>query len=374
MPLLTPGDPFPHFSGRTPNRPDFHFDSMAGRYLVLSFFVSAGLGFGERFLQRVAAMGERFDDRHCSFFGVSIDPTDESTGRLRNRTPGQRFFFDSDMRISRLGGAVAAPAADGGAPPTYEPATYVLDPALRVVAVERFRDADGHADWLAGVLASLPAVPEPFAAPCHAPVMIVPRIFDPVLCDRLVAAYETDGGGESGYMVERDGRTMPMLNPAMKRRRDASVDDPALRTTVVDQIRRRLLPALEHGYQARMSRIERYIVASYDAESRGHFRAHRDNTTKGTAHRQFAVSIGLDDRYAGGEMWFPEYGPALYRPPVGGALVFSCSLLHEVRPVTAGRRMVFLTFLYDDRQAAVRRNNRQFLDQPAPAPSEPAAA
>ena len=51
--------------------------------------------------------------------------------------------------------------------------------------------------------------------------------------------------------------------------------------------------------------------------------------------------------YEGGDLRFPEYGIDLYRPPTGGAIVFSCSLLHEVLPVTKGRRFVFLTFLKD---------------------------
>jgi predicted 2-oxoglutarate/Fe(II)-dependent dioxygenase YbiX len=46
---------------------------------------------------------------------------------------------------------------------------------------------------------------------------------------------------------------------------------------------------------------------------------------------------------------FPEYGPELYRPAPGAALVFSCSHLHEVLEVTAGRRFVLLSFLFGDR-------------------------
>ena len=68
----------------------------------------------------------------------------------------------------------------------------------------------------------------------------------------------------------------------------------------------------------------------YAAEDNAHFRAHRDNTTKGTAHRRFAVSVNLNDDFDGGEVSFPEFAPRGYKPPVGGAVVFSCSLLHAV--------------------------------------------
>lgn len=63
----------------------------------------------------------------------------------------------------------------------------------------------------------------------------------------------------------------------------------------------------------------------------------------------------------GGEIWFPEFGPQRYKAPTGWAIVFSCSLLHEVPKVTRGKRYAFLPFLYDDAAAALRANNRQHL-------------
>jgi hypothetical protein len=36
-----------------------------------------------------------------------------------------------------------------------------------------------------------------------------------------------------------------------------------------------------------------------------------------------------------------------YRPPAGGGVVFSCSLLHEALPVTEGRRFGLFTFFTD---------------------------
>ena len=81
--------------------------------------------------------------------------------------------------------------------------------------------------------------------------------------------------------------------------------------------------------------------------SGGRFGRHRDNTSSYTAHRQFALSLNLnpDEEYAGGELRFPEFGRELYRPVAGGALVFSSSLLHEVVPLTRGRRFGVFTFL-----------------------------
>lgn len=34
--------------------------------------------------------------------------------------------------------------------------------------------------------------------------------------------------------------------------------------------------------------------------------------------------------FEGGQLCFPEYGPSTYSPPAGGAVVFSCSVLHRL--------------------------------------------
>jgi predicted 2-oxoglutarate/Fe(II)-dependent dioxygenase YbiX len=119
-----------------------------------------------------------------------------------------------------------------------------------------------------------------------------------------------------------------------------------------ERIQGRLLPEVWKSFQFSATRLERYIVACYDAGEGGHFQPHRDNTTGGTAHRRFAVTINLNDDYEGGDLRFPEFGSHRYRGPVGGAVVFSCTLLHEVTPVTKGMRFATLPFLYDE--AAVR--------------------
>jgi len=52
--------------------------------------------------------------------------------------------------------------------------------------------------------------------------------------------------------------------------------------------------------------------------------------------------------YEGGFLRFPEYGPDLYRPPRGDAIVYSSSLLHEVTPVTSGRRYALVAHMFDE--------------------------
>ena len=125
---------------------------------------------------------------------------------------------------------------------------------------------------------------------------------------------------------------------------------------------RRLVPQIKRAFQFDATRMERYLISAYDADTGGYFRPHRDNTTLGTAHRRFAVSINLNaEDFEGGDLRFPEFGQRTYRPPTGGAVVFSCSLLHEATPVTNGTRYCILPFLYDDAAAQIRLANAQHL-------------
>jgi predicted 2-oxoglutarate/Fe(II)-dependent dioxygenase YbiX len=146
-------------------------------------------------------------------------------------------------------------------------------------------------------------------------------------------------------------------------RRDREISDEAMCAKLRTRILARLVPMVKRAFQFEATRMERYIVGAYPA-GEGHFRPHRDNTTRGTAHRRFAVTINLNaGDYEGGDLRFPEYGARTYRAPTGGAVVFSCSLLHEATPVTRGTRYAFLPFLYDDPAARLREENNPHLGE-----------
>ena len=75
-----------------------------------------------------------------------------------------------------------------------------------------------------------------------------------------------------------------------------------------------------------------------------------------TAHRRWALSLNLNSGdYEGGYLRFPEYGPQLYTPGTGSAVVFSCSLMHEATDVTAGKRFVLLSFFYAEKESRERK-------------------
>jgi peroxiredoxin len=358
--VVAPGDPAPWFTQRTLTKPTYAFETVAGRYIVLCFFASANDETGRAAIAAATARPDVFDDVHASFFGVTLDPRDEAQGRLRERYPGVRFFLDYDGRVSRLYGAIPKDADPAAGHFPVRRFWLVLDPTLRVIHVAPLGGGDR------AVLDFVAALPPPerhagFEIP--APVLVLPRVFEPDFCRTLIDLYEREGGEESGYMVQRDGKTVGVVNPGHKRRKDVLIKDPDLVAAARGRIIRRVIPEIEKAHQFTCTRMERYIVACYAAEDGGHFRPHRDNTTSGTAHRRFAVSVLLSDDYEGGEVSFPEYGPRGYKPEAGGAVVFSCSLLHAVSKVTAGRRYAFLPFLYDEAAAKVREENAKFTER-----------
>lgn len=360
---LLPGDPAPWFHQRSTSNPNYAFDTAAGRYIVLCFFASAGDSIGRAAIDRILSNRHLFDDARFSFFGVSLDPRDEGEGRVRESMPGIRFFWDANGAVSRLYGAIPKDAEPGKGPVATRRFWMVLDPTLRVLRVVPFAQDGSEATTLFNYLEQLPP-PERFAGiELQAPILFLPNVFEPRFCRHLVDLYETHGGEESGFMREVEGKTVMLQDHAHKRRKDYTIEDPDVIRQTQARIQRRVKPEILKVYSFNATRMERYIVSCYSAEDRGHFRAHRDNTTKGTAHRRFAVSINLNAEFEGGEISFPEYGPRSFKPPPGGAVIFPCALLHAVSPVTRGRRYAFLPFLYDDEAARIREANNQFLGE-----------
>lgn len=364
---LTLGEPVPWFVCRSSTDPSYPFGNGAGRYVVLCFFGSAGDADSQALLAAIETQRALFNDESLVLLGVSTDAEDERLGRVAERLPGIHFLWDFDLEVSGLCGVID----EQGRSSKF---VYVLDLRLRVLAAIPMQpDVGPCVSRLMQVLQTLPPIGSAQAMDSFAPVLVVPRVFSTALCRSLIETYEQHGGTESGFMRDVDGKTVLVNDRSFKRRRDYAIADHGLRQTCIAAIRKRLLPQIQNAFQFDATRIERHLVSCYDAREGGRFSAHRDNTTLGTAHRRFAVSLFLNTGdYEGGMLRFPEYGPGLYSAPAGGAVVFSCSLLHEAMPVTCGRRFMYLPFLYDEPAAEVRQRNRHFLQQSADQPRSPA--
>jgi predicted 2-oxoglutarate/Fe(II)-dependent dioxygenase YbiX len=250
-----------------------------------------------------------------------------------------------DGSLVDAGGELAKAIAAG------EPVAVVVDAGDRLAAVLPRPSADA----VAAMVRRIHAESEPAIVRAQAPVLLVERAIDSDLCRRLIEHWSrnekiADGVASTGGASRADTNT--------KRRQDVPVNDIQLFTALRDSLVKRVMPAILQAFQVRIVQIELPRVGCYDSETGGWFRRHRDNTTPYTAHRQFAMSLNLNptDEYEGGAVHFPEFGRQLYRPDAGGALVFSCSLLHEATPVTRGRRFGVFTFLHDEsRDAQYRR-------------------
>src|SRR5262249_6817143 len=188
-------------------------------------------------------------------------------------------------------------------------------------------------DAVEAAVTSLYRASTPTIVQAKAPVLLLERVVNSSLGEALIE-YWRSGSKIVNEVASGAGN---LVNADIKRRQDVRLDDPALFVQLRACLARRVVPAFFQASHARITVIEAPLVGCYAAGD-GWFRRHRDNTSRSNAHRQFAISVNLNEDYDGGEVRFPEFGRELYRPVMGGALVFSCSLFHEAVPVTRGRR------------------------------------
>ncbi|HEX3888796.1 MAG TPA: 2OG-Fe(II) oxygenase [Phenylobacterium sp.] len=338
------GEPAPFFAAATDGVERYSLDVVAGRWIVLMFFGTSSQLAPAEGLALAIKRRELFNGADAAFFGVSIDPADKSRG-LQNSDPGVRFFWDFDLAVTRLYGA-----ADEA---NLQPCLFLIDPAFRIAMSAPIEATGVVLDRLEQELRDAPVA----AQAQYAPVLTLPRIFEPELCEALIAYYRAGGATASGFAKDVGGETVQHIDSFMKRRHDVFIEDEAVIGALRERLQDRLFPMIRRALGWQAQHIERYLVSRYGAEDQGFFSRHRDDVTAGTAHRRFAVSLNLNDGYEGGDLRFPEFGPRTYRPPAGGATVFCCSLLHEATPVTSGERFVFVPFLYDEEGARLRQKN-----------------
>lgn len=344
---LSVGEPAPWFSvtaGHTTEK--IAFDELAGRHIVLFFFGSAERPDIRAALSTLADRSDLFDHTRALFLGISNDPTDFHQGRGHQRPPGQLIGLDSDGLVAKHYGLMDPTAGTTGVRPT----AFIMSPKLQILDIVPFAEPTAFAERVIKALSEHLAKPADIR---NAPVLVVPNVFDRAFCRELINLYKSTGGRELGA-VEKGGKAVEQFDPAFRKRLDYFISDANALQRTRELLERRLLPMVYRAFQFSTTRIERYLVGRYDAETGGHFKPHRDNTAPVVAHRRFAVTINLNEGYQGGDLRFPEFGSETYRASPGDAIVFSCSLLHEVTPVTRDRRYAFISFFYDERSQQMR--------------------
>jgi len=211
---------------------------------------------------------------------------------------------------------------------------------LRVIA--SWCDNEHWVDEARALIESIEHV-EPNEVNSQAPVLLLPNVLEAEFCDRLITRWHQDHD-ETG--VEHEQARKTEIVESLKRRSDHIVVENLLMGELTQRLGRRLIPSVKKAFGFEATRFEGFKIGRYDSETRGFFRRHRDNLSPKTAHRKFALTLNLNDDYEGGHLEFPEYGPHLYRPGKGSAVLFSASLMHEALEVTQGRRFVLISFLF----------------------------
>lgn len=241
----------------------------------------------------------------------------------------------------------------------------ILDRNLRVIdrlapeTAQALTAALHEAEHTMAARAASPAM----TAAMTAPVLVIPDVLPQDLCRTLIDRFNSWDPKPSPMPSIVDGKITMQVDEARKSRLDVLPGDPAVVERLTDLIARRVLPELQKAFWYRVTRFEQVKLVAYEENSGGHFGVHRDNTAPDTAHRRFALTLNLNtDAYEGGGLRFPEYGPTVYAPAPGAAIVFSGSHAHEVLPVTKGTRYALITFLSGDDVPARPRG-------PAPEPS-----
>ena len=345
------GDPVPWFDAKTLAGTSHNLGVMAGRWVALYFMRSLNDVQATRVLTDIIlSAGRFFNEDHVQFFAVLAEPPPGAEQFAQASHGGLGFMIDYDQVISRAYGAL-----DG-------PRLVILDPLLRAMRVFTI-DASTSSAEICTVLQTLPSIDDSAGVPLTAPALIIPRVFEPEFCAYLIDLYQKNGGTESGFMLDKDGKTMTVVNHKLKQRRDLSVEDMETRRLIRERIVNRVVPVMERFFSYRPTRMDRYLVSCYDAETGGHFARHRDNVNAGAQHRRFAASFNLNRDYDGCDLIFPEFGRRLYRAPEGGAIVFSTGALHQVTPITRGKRYAFVPFFYGEEENLMRKANNARLHE-----------
>jgi peroxiredoxin/predicted 2-oxoglutarate/Fe(II)-dependent dioxygenase YbiX len=339
------GEPAPYVTAATDGIPNYALDVAAGRWILLMVFGSLAVPACAAAHEAVLRRAALFNDADAAFFGVSVDPSDRKLRGLANHPFGLRYFWDFDHGVSQTYGLVR----DG----VLKPAVFLIDRGLRIACAAEIERTGEVLDELERQLRLETETP----AASSAPALVLPRIFEPEFCADLVTLFRSGAQSQSGFAAVVGGRTLTVLDTRLKRRQDVTIADEALKAIIDHKLVTRLFPIIRRALGWTAEYIERHLIVRYGEADGGFFSAHRDDVTPGTAHRKFAVSLALNEDYDGGELRFPEFGARTYRAPLGGAVVFACSLLHEVAPVSRGGRYAFLPFLYDAEGALVRAAN-----------------
>ncbi|MBT5266382.1 MAG: hypothetical protein HOL85_16220 [Rhodospirillaceae bacterium] len=336
--ILQTGDRFPNFGLPDADglRRIFYFEVGGGPLLVIAARDWSAPVVGA-WLRALAGNLESLAETGCETYliGPAAMPDE-----LDDIVSGIRFVDTDGQTLSAV-----VPARQDG---PRVAAIYVLDPNQRVLA-SISSDAGDEAgpeaiNRMISVVEAWHAepVPEVYVKRQAPPVMMLENLLPPELCLKLIDDWKADhqeGMVNTGFENVAD--------PTVKRNREHVVQNPEMKRAIASTLGARVAPEFEKVFHFRQPlKFEAFTVLSYVPERRDFFGPHRDNL-RAEHQRRFAMSLNLNADFDGGELVFPEYGRHRFKPSAGGAVIFSCSILHEALPLSRGQRWVMTTFLCD---------------------------
>jgi hypothetical protein len=151
----------------------------------------------------------------------------------------------------------------------YRPTTFVLNQNFQIAGVFKLQNSPDQCDQVMQSVKQIPVFAPPQIATRQAPVLLIPNVLDRTFCQHLIHCYQTDGGRDSGFMRQIDGKTVEVFDPEFKRRRDLLLQEDNLLQQLNTRIDKRIKPEIEKVFQFTISRFERYLVSCYDAYNSG---------------------------------------------------------------------------------------------------------
>jgi predicted 2-oxoglutarate/Fe(II)-dependent dioxygenase YbiX len=333
---VEPGDMIPFYVGITSIGKLYSFEEQAGRPAVLLLVGHLDSPRSQQCLAAFEARKDVFDRLKTDIVALTVDDPEQALGHVLNHPCKMTIATEAAEFMQRCGLDESTPAV------------VVLDKNMRVLGIHAPSEASDQ--LVERVLTDLDALP--VEMPRHvfqqAPVLLIPHVVSAAFCRQLIELFEKGGHFDSGFMtIDRAGNPLLKVDHEFKRRHDHFIQPGhPLHDNLLDVLVNRIAPEIKKAFQIDVCHCERFLIARYD-QSGGYFRRHRDTTGAANAHRQFAITLNLNtEDYEGGHLAFPEYGPHLYRPATGEAILFSGALLHEALPVTKGTRYALLGFLH----------------------------
>ncbi|MEO1298555.1 MAG: 2OG-Fe(II) oxygenase [Cyanobacteria bacterium J06636_16] len=366
MGLFSVGDAVPWFTAASVENPKYHFDTLAGQPIVLYFFHAPETAEALAVLEDFHRQQARLAQGGTLFVAVGLCAVDAAISDRFPNSSNYLLLWDPDGRVRRQCGYEAKQTQQAWATLPL----WVLDQRLRVNQIFSVspETVDQAVEGAIAAVNILPAIPSG-AAVRQAPVLFIPGVFEPDFCQQLITLLNTHGSTETGVLEEQqDGKSFNVAATSLKRRRDLALEKAGMEWIhqLTERVIRRIKPEIEKAFQYSIGSFERPVVACYDAVNQGFFGRHRDNMTVEGAKRRFAMTINLNTGdYEGGCLQFPEYGDQLFSPAIGEAVIFSCSLMHQVTPVTQGKRYAFLLFFNEP-----ERKPQSQIASPSPAGSK----